>query len=333
MSDLERRYQLLVRLFYPGGYGRARETELVGTYLDLAEAEKTRPRLRDVADLATGGAREHLRVSGLRPGLNVAGVLAMITAVALAATFAVYEMSPAPPEWEAWGYRKLGPFFTVGGWAWAVWLLAAIIFATGRVGWSRAAIGLAMVATAATVPLAALTGLGRPALFVVLPQLMLGVVALGAGRYPLWVRLLPAAGAVAIMAALSPRVDGFWTYYGWSFREIPTMAGAALLIVTALVAAALATRGDARGGSALLILIGPIGLLSLHELAANLAGAVHGSQTPDRQMLAATAVLVGVVAVAALLLALNVRRRLGATRKPATDREPAAQDPRGADRT
>ncbi|MEU4427969.1 hypothetical protein AB0F81_45725, partial [Actinoplanes sp. NPDC024001] len=61
MSDLERRYRRLVRIFYPAGYRAERGTEIVGTYLALASPDRRWPSAADAGDLAAGGLRQRLR--------------------------------------------------------------------------------------------------------------------------------------------------------------------------------------------------------------------------------------------------------------------------------
>jgi hypothetical protein len=92
MSDLERRYTRWTAVFYPADYRRKRGSELVDTYLSLAAPDRSRPSAADVADLAAGGLRQHLRIAeGLGPGFGLAGLLALMTATGFAAGWTILE--------------------------------------------------------------------------------------------------------------------------------------------------------------------------------------------------------------------------------------------------
>ena len=314
MTDLERRYQHLVRLFYPAGYRRERGTEIVGTYLALAAPDRRWPSAADVSDLAGGGVRERLRAAGatgLTAGIRLAGTLALITTTILAVGGLVLEVTPPPP---VSGIPRLGPFASLGIVVWAAWALAAIVHLAAPGRWTRTAIGSALVLTAAVVPLAAITGTVRPPLLMLLPQLALGLVALGApARSPVTLRALPLVGAaVALPVAVRYllQADFFAYYYGWNPLQALAVIGVLLLAVATLLALGLALRNDFRGAWALLVLLGPIGLLSLRPL----AGALLGSPNHTWRSLAAAAVGVALIAVALPPLALATRNRIAARR-------------------
>jgi hypothetical protein len=76
-------------------------------------------------------------------------------------------------------------------------------------------------------------------------------------------------------------------------------------------------RGDHRGGWALLVLLGPVGLLALHPLAAALSGQRFAAANPTWSALAVGAVAVGVAGIALVALAVAVHRRLDHGTKPA----------------
>ncbi|MEV4351571.1 hypothetical protein AB0J83_44510 [Actinoplanes sp. NPDC049596] len=318
MSDLERRYLWLIGFFYPGSYGHGRATELVGTYLQLAAPGQRWPTFRDVADLAGGGVQQHLRATAatsLRPGLRLAGVLALLTGVALAVRWSVLEVQPSHEQWSP---PPVGPFVSLGAAVWAAWLLTAVAFAVDRGrGWARMATGLALVITVAVVPVSTLTGLLRPPLFVLVAQAALGVVALGAGGgFPLWVRLLPlgvVAATVPIVLQSLSSGDSILGYYGYTIDQTLTAAGITLLIAAVLLGVTLAARGDAAGGWALLVLIGPIGMLFLREMAGTLASQWYGGgPIPDWKTLATSAIIVTTTAAAALLFTLTIRHHIAA---------------------
>jgi hypothetical protein len=100
---LGRRYHLLM-LCYPRGYRRTRGEEIVATFLDLAPADRTRPTLREAADLVRHGLRCRLG----RPASRTVVVWAALTAVAwglftggFAARLAWETARPLPTQGEA----------------------------------------------------------------------------------------------------------------------------------------------------------------------------------------------------------------------------------------
>ncbi|MEU6207072.1 hypothetical protein ABZ814_26180 [Micromonospora musae] len=317
MSDLEHRYLRLLRA-YPADYRRSRGTEIVGTYLDLARPGQRWPSAADTADLLRGGLRQRLRAAGaadLAPGVRLAAVLAFLTATTLAATWSVLELHPPRAEW---GVPSAGPFVSLGIVVWVAWLLAALVHVVAPARWTRRAVLLAMLLTLAVVPAAALADLPRPPLFVLLPQVALGLVALGLPeRLPVPLRAAPllAIGAAGLAQLnLLPRNDFFVSYYGWTASQILPGTAVAVLAVVLLLGLGLALRADHRGGWALLVLLTPLGLLSLHPLAGAVDGLVHGAPQPGWSAYAATAVAVVLVGPALLPLTLALRRR--ATQPP-----------------
>jgi hypothetical protein len=136
---------------------------------------------------------------------------------------------------------QVGPFLSLAVVAWAAWLLAAVVYLAANGRWFRWAAGLAVPVTAGIVPAAALTGLPRPPLSVLLPQIVLGVVALGAaGQRLWWVRLMPIAAATAILPiaiGAAPTLDVISGYYNLSATALPT-AAVTLLIGALLIGAA-----------------------------------------------------------------------------------------------
>ncbi|MFG2007689.1 hypothetical protein ACGFNF_01260 [Micromonospora sp. NPDC048868] len=313
MSELERRYHRLLRA-YPAEYRRARGAEIVGTYLDLAGPGRRWPSPADAADLVRGGVRQRLRAAGaadLIPGVRLAAVLAFLTATALAGVWSGLELHPPMAQW---GVPHAGPFVSLGIGVWAAWLLAAAVHAAAPGRWTRRAVSLALLLTVAVIPVAALAGLPRPPLFVLLPQVGLGLVALALPeRLPALIRTAPLlAVAVAGLTSVNllPRYDSYVSYHGWTASGILPGAAVTLLVVVLLLGAGLALRADPRGGWALLVLLTPVGLLFLQPLAGALDGNMRGAPTPGWDALAATAVLVGVAGPALLPLALALRKRL-----------------------
>ncbi|MFG1917601.1 hypothetical protein [Micromonospora sp. NPDC048898] len=309
MTELERRYLRLLRA-YPVDYRRSRGAEIVGTYLELADPGRRWPSPADAADVVRAGLRQRVRATGAAgflPGVRLAAALALLTATALAGVWMVLELRPAPTA--GFGAPTLGPFISLGIGAWTAWGLAALVHALAPGRWARRAVAFAVLLTAALVPVAALTGLPRPPLFVLLPQLGLGLVALGAADgLPASLRAAPlvAASGAGVLGAilLSPNV--FASSYH-SSMVLPT-AAVAVLAVAVLLGAGLALRGDLRGGWALLILLTPVGLLALHPLAGAF-DSMPAEFVPSWTALATTAALVTLAGPALLPLALAVRSR------------------------
>ncbi|GAA4249451.1 hypothetical protein GCM10022255_033670 [Dactylosporangium darangshiense] len=317
MTDLERRYARWTALFYPADDRRRRGSELVDTYLSLAAPDRRRPSPADIADLAAGGLRRHLRTApGLGPGFRLAGLLALTTTSAFASGWAIFE-ALAPIVFRS---RYTGPFMSLGVAAWAVWLLTAVVYVVAPGRWFRRLAVLAVLVTAGVVPAAMLTGIPRPPLIVLLPQLVLGIVAVGAAtRHRRWVRLTPLAAAALTMpvtVAAELRLNFYGDYYLPAVTASPA-AGVALLIGATLLALGLAARHDYRGVWALLILLTPIGMLALNPLGAMLDDAGPGRPlVPAWSSMAAAATLVAAVGPALLLLALAASGRRSAGRRP-----------------
>ncbi|WP_326563524.1 hypothetical protein [Micromonospora peucetia] len=318
MSELERRYHRLLRA-YPADYRRARGAEIVGTYLDLAGPGRRWPSPADAADLLRGGLRQRLRAAGaadLIPGVRLAAVLAFLTATALAAVWSVLELRPPRAEW---GVPSAGPFVSLGIGVWAAWLLAAVVYAAAPGRWTRRAVALALLLAVAVVPVAALAGLPRPPLFVLLPQVGLGLVALGLPeRLP---PLLQAAPLLVVAAGVLAGVNllpQYASYYDWTASGILPGAAVVLLVVVLLLGTGLALRADHRGGWALAVLLTPIGLLFLHPLAGAIDGNMRGAPNPGWYALAATAVVIGLAGPALLPLTIALRKRLRAPKPTVT---------------
>ncbi|MEU7757184.1 hypothetical protein AB0B57_17960 [Micromonospora sp. NPDC049101] len=312
MTELERRYLRLLHA-YPVDYRRSRGAEIVGTYLELADPGRRWPSPADAADVVRAGLRQRVRATGaagLLPGVRLAAALALLTATALAGVWMVLELRPAPTA--GFGEPTLGPFISLGIGAWTAWGLAALVHALAPGRWARRAVAFAVLLTAALVPVAALTGLPRPPLFVLLPQLGLGLVALGAADgLPASLRAAPlvAVSGAGVLGAilLSPNVFAS-SYHTWTVVPVLPTAAVVVLAVSVLLGAGLALRGDLRGGWALLILLTPVGLLALHPLAGAF-DSMPAEFVPSWTALAATTAVVVLVGPALLPLALAVRSR------------------------
>ncbi|GAA2183419.1 hypothetical protein [Micromonospora lupini] len=313
MRDLERRYRQLLWA-YPAGYRQARAGEIVGTYLDLADPDRRWPSIFDAADVLAGGVRERLRAAGaadLIPGVRLAAVLSFITATALAGFWGAAEVVTNSASW---GAPAFGPFATTGVVLWSFWLLAAVVHVIAPARWARVAIGLALFLTVAVVPVAALFELPRPYLFVLVPQVTLGLLALAipsdtARRQ----RLTPlAVASVAALIAVGVLSEGSSWFYRFSYGAafLPE-TGAALLLTAMLAAIVLSLRGDARGLWALLVLLTPIGLLGLYPLTENIAPVV-GAGYADFRVITGTTAAIFLVGGTTLAAALAIRARSSA---------------------
>ncbi|KXK61939.1 hypothetical protein AWW66_10890 [Micromonospora rosaria] len=310
MTDLERRYRWLLRA-YPADYRRERGAELVGTYLDLAGPGRRWPSPADATDLLRGGVRQRLRAAGaddLTPGVRLAAALALLTATTLAGIWAVGELR-APT---VFGVPGFGPFVSLGVVVWAGWLLAALVLAVAPGRAARLTIGGALLLTVAVVPVAAATGLPRPPLLVLVPQAALGALALALPTRPApLARYAPLAGAALAAATMQSMMGAgrYWGYYGWTAEAVLPPAGGLLLAVTVLLGVGLAMRQDHRGGWALLVLLTPIGLLTVHLLAGAVDG-LAGAPRPTYPTLVGSSVVVALAGPLLLPLAVAARRRL-----------------------
>jgi hypothetical protein len=205
--------------------------------------------------------------------------------------------------------RYTGPFMSpLGVAAWAVWLLTAVVYVIAPGRWFRRAAVLAVLVTAGVVPAAMLTGILRPPLSVLLPQLVLGIVAVGAAtRHRWWVRLTPLAAAAVtapVAVAAERRLDFSGDYYLPAATALPAV-GVTLLIGATLLALGLAARRDYRGVWALLILLTPIGMLAVNPLGTVLDNSGPGQAVPPAwSSMVVASVLVAIIGPMLLPLAL-----------------------------
>ncbi|GAB3157024.1 hypothetical protein GCM10027290_56340 [Micromonospora sonneratiae] len=303
-SKLERRYQRLLWA-YPTNYRAERGPEIVGTYLDLAGPGRRWPSLADAADLLGGGLRQRLRAAGalgLLTGVRTAATLALTTATALAAVWFV--LVEAKPEHEL--FYSFGPFHSLGAVVWLGWIVASVLVATLPAPWPRIAVTVAIVLTMAVAPASALTGYPRPALYILLPQVALGVVALARPDHAgPWHRFAP-LGGTASATAISMVTGLSAANYGWSSGSIVGGAAFALIIWAGVLTFGYLMRGDSRGLWAALVLLTPVSLLMVRPLAP-----YHQSEgSPSWLELAGSAVILTVGSVAVLLLAVVLHDRL-----------------------
>jgi hypothetical protein len=177
---LERRYGLLL-MAYPAEYRRARGAEMIGTLMESARPGQSWPSVADSVDLLGGALRRRLGLStvpGLAAGLMLAAPLALAFAGGIGGYYLIAELAAGPSPVLPGGYRGVGPFPTIGPIVYIAWLAAAL----GRVALPRLAsrwlVGVGLAATVVVVPVAALLGLTRPTLPLLVPLLLLGLIAL-----------------------------------------------------------------------------------------------------------------------------------------------------------
>lgn len=280
MSTLERRCLALLRA-YPADYRRSRGTEILDTMLSSTPPGRAWPTPGDAADVVIAGLRQRFDsalVPEARRGLHIAGAIGLAVAggvgscllVAEPLTDAGFARAPIGP------FPGIGSFVTLGPIAYAAWIVAALVYASGGAAW-RWAVGLAAAATLAIVPAAAISGLDHPGLRVLTPVLMLLLLVLAAPRHGPGRRERIAVGAGMIAAAgLATAVIGSW----WSGRflyasgEATFGLGVVLLAafagtVVAGLAPGLNVTGDARIRWAALALLPPTGCAAVPALSMN----------------------------------------------------------------
>ncbi|GAA5192543.1 hypothetical protein GCM10023322_52390 [Rugosimonospora acidiphila] len=152
------------------------------------------------------------------------------------------------------------------------------------------------------VPVAALTSYVRPPLFVLVPQLALGVVALAvpARRWSPVTALGLAVTAATAGLALQSRPTGFY----YSLLGVLPYAGLCLAAVVVITAVVFSVRRDSRGWWPALILLGPVLLLTTTDRS------THPQPWPTWSTAVATTAVVTAIAVAAVPATLWLRGRL-----------------------
>ncbi|MER7007846.1 hypothetical protein ABT297_33050 [Dactylosporangium sp. NPDC000555] len=297
------RYRALLR-WYPAAYRAERGEEIIDTYLDLARPGQRWPRPADVADLARGGMRQHLRARnalGLADALPFAASLALAAAAALAGLWLVRAELVNLPDGAGW--HSVGRFVGLGAVAWIVWLLTPVAAFTGH---GRPAVALALLVTAAMIPAAALSSYARPPMFVLVPQLALGLVALAvpARRWsPAAAAGFVVAAAIAGLAALILPADHYFYYDYYALLSAMPYAALVLTLAIGMAGVYFTGRRDPRAWWPALVLLGPTLLLGL-----TLPGGSH-QQYPDWSLAVGWAAAAALIAVAAVPAALWLRAR------------------------
>ncbi|MGW4153827.1 hypothetical protein ACWEDF_11815 [Micromonospora chersina] len=309
MTDvLRERYAKLLR-WYPAAYRADRGAEIVDTYVELAAAGQRRPRPGDVVDLMVGGLRQHLRARnalGLADALPLAGTLALMTATVLAGIWLISTEGYGGQY--AFGPPLLGPFHTIGVFAWVAWLLAPLAALAGLGRWAVAAaitVTVGVVVAVSVVPALDLTAL-HPPLSVLVPQIGLGILALAADNRrsvrDTAVVVAPAAAA-AVLAALVA---------GEHHIGREGLSAAALILVVAVIAMGVffTARRDRRAWWPAVLFLWPVLLLGM---------GLHFSPRYSflsRKVVVAWTVVSLIAAVAVLLTAVR-RQAKGARRRAA----------------
>jgi len=255
VSELERRYRRLLAC-YPRDHRERDGEEMLGVLLAGA-GDRTRPGLRDTADLLWGAARLHLRrVVAADGGIDPRDVLAIVSLLGPVALLAGAATGLHEVAWWAKGdalgqlpWRTQFPDAPV----WVVWLVVAVL---GVFGSRRAAAFGAWVGTAGFVLVATVvpahhgwTGLGAG-------WVLLGVVTASALTWsagPVRGRELVGRWAVAVVAA-AVVANVVLRVVGYGERTAEGLSLAALA-VGAVVACAPRSRAGRRAG---LVLLTPV---------------------------------------------------------------------------
>lgn len=227
--SLERRYRRLLRA-YPAAYRARRGDEIVGTYLELASPDRSWPAPGEVLDMLQGGLRERVRASGAEgvlAGLHVAAGLALCASAFLATWLLLRSgaapspgLAPSSPGPVPSQLNPFGPFATLGVLPDVAWILAALAAVHRSARMTRILICVALVLTVTIDAVATLTGhLGVP-LLVLIPQFMLGLLALALpGRRSWWVRLAPTLAVAAV--AVEVLTDNGFRLQSWYPGVLP----------------------------------------------------------------------------------------------------------------
>jgi len=323
LERLERSYRRLLR-WYPGRWRRENEDAVVGTLMDVAEAEgRDRPRGPEVLDLAANGLRARVTAVFPAEARDLAASFALATGVAWSLVyFVVQDWMPWNPRAHAAALDPFGPFASAGVLVTALWVLAAVFVLARRGTAARAStIGAALLA----VVLMAFQASSSPDYAVVYPTpdrvtfvllAGLGVIAAAGRPRRTWRTAAASAGwSVALAGALLlmhradttsvPLAAGLPSWYDFFNRYLwaggllsPGVTG--ILIVAALSAALGLRVAGHRLGGALVLSVVPWAASALASWAIFLGG--------DPSALGTAALMVGVW-LALAVAALTVRPR------------------------
>jgi hypothetical protein len=239
---LERRYRLLLRA-YPAAYRAERGEEILTTLLESVPRGRRAPSLADAVDVLGNGMRRRWGLhaaAGLDAGLALAAPVALALAAGIAG-FAWWRVEPIG-DIHMGQSALFGTFRTLGPFAFALWLVAALGWVVPRPDARRALIAIAVVATLALPVVSALTTVDRPPLWVIMSLVAFGLLALvgaGSSRATLDARLTVPIGAlgIAVGAATLSTVAAPNQYYQPTIARVGLVVTAtvAILAVVALV--------------------------------------------------------------------------------------------------
>ncbi|WP_250030282.1 hypothetical protein [Paractinoplanes maris] len=302
MTDvLRERYTKLLR-WYPAADRAGRGAEIIDTYVDLAAPGQRRPRPGDAVDLMVGGLRRHLRARhalGLADALPPAGTLALMTATVLAGIWLITTEVHADQDY--FGPQRVGPFHTIGVFAWVAWLLTPVAALAGLGRWAVAAattVTAGVAVAVSVVPPPELTAF-HPPLFLLVPQIGLGLLALAAdnrrGLRDTAVVLAPAVTAAAPAALVAAE-----HHIG---REALSVAVLILIISVIVMGVFFTAQRDRRAWWPAVLFVGPVLLLGMGlDLSPRLSFL-------SRQVVVAWTLLSLIAAVAALVTAVHLRAK------------------------
>ena len=238
MTNLEFLYRLLLRS-YPPHHRATYEDEMLSTLLDVATPGQQRPKFREAAAIITTGLSCRVQDgSAVKPGLGLAGVVALVATFALS-TMAIVVAAQRP--------------LTIGLVPVMAWL--AVVAASIVGAWARSAFRMIPAATVALAMIAAgssAMGLRRSTVIPAALFLILSACSHPARRS---VRLAASAVGIVLGAALGAAVaadlnnvfqnaDSPWVYVAqWDLVSDLVPANAPLLVAVCALAAAAATLG------------------------------------------------------------------------------------------
>ncbi|NUT51866.1 MAG: hypothetical protein HOV94_31920, partial [Saccharothrix sp.] len=244
MSELERRYRRLLAL-YPRDHRERHGAEMLAVVV-AAAGDRTRPGVKNTADLLWGALRLHARRLVETDARDVLAIVSVLGPVAILAG-----ASPSLHELAWWvRARSVPPFEQIpDAPVWFAWLAVAVLALTGR---RRAAAIVAWVGAAGLVALMVQPYMQWRWTTTEAGWVLLGVITAIAltrsprtapGRAPVWVM----AAAVGVYVLLEERAHGvqaaFWAaHLGYAFGAV----------------AAAARFGSAAGFLAGLVLLAPI---------------------------------------------------------------------------
>ncbi len=275
MSALELDYRRALR-WYPKRWRREHGDAMVGTLLDVAEAEgRDAPTRRERVELALAGLRARVGLAIGTRALDLAATVGLGAGSALAVFLFVFDSwSPWFAPVDAFGNTQagFGPFVNPGVIVCAIWALAFVLTLFGRTGWARVCLGLAVVVAILLVVInhrADPPWYGLAAFTLVLWSSLacLGMVGRARRSRTLWITMAVTAAILAVDYAHVALVGPVQHYFDDRFVVLdlvfalffPYFAGMILLGLIAIGLAALGRQTAAR--VALLCYAAPLGAM------------------------------------------------------------------------